>query len=225
VTAATISKPDLAESRLVDALRAGDERAFAALVERYNGALLRLARGYCRSRGVAEEVVQETWLGVIEGIDRFECRSSLKTWIFRILTNKAKTRGEREARSIPFSTLAGPEDDEGAAVDPGRFYDSSDPRWPGHWADAPRSWARIPEERLLSKETLACVERAIAELPLAQRTVISLRDVEGWGPNEVCEALGVSEANQRVLLHRARSKVRRAIEAELDEAHNGVRAG
>ncbi len=209
-----VSAPD--ELGVVRGLRDGDERAFAVLVERYHSALLRLAMVYVRNPAVAEEVVQETWLGVVQGIDRFERRSSLKTWIFRILTNTAKTRAEREIRTVPFSSLGDAGEGDGPVVEPERFLDGSHPRWPGHWAAPPRSWREVPEESLLSKETLGWIATAIDELPPVQRQVITLRDIEGWGANEVCDLLGLSEANQRVLLHRARSRVRQALERHLD---------
>jgi RNA polymerase sigma-70 factor (ECF subfamily) len=189
------------ETSVVEALRAGDESAFRSLVAEYGPSMLRVARMYVSSRAVAEEVVQEAWVAVLNGIDRFEGRSSLKTWIFRILTNIAKTRGQREGRSIPFSSLA-PDDEH--AVDPDRFAEN------GHWAAPPRSFG--PEERLLSDETMAVVEAAIAELPPNQAIVISMRDVDGFSAEEACNALDISETNQRVLLHRARSKVRQALE-------------
>jgi RNA polymerase sigma-70 factor, ECF subfamily len=202
--------------RLVQALRAGDDAAFSELVSRYHSSLLSVAMLYVKNRSVAEEVVQETWLGVIQGIERFENRSLLKTWIFRILTNRAKTRATREARSVPFSELAGFEsDDEGPSVGPERFRGVDD-RWAGHWASPPASWAGTPESRLVSKETLAVIRSAIEALPPAQAHVITLRDVEGWSSEEVCELLELSEANQRVLLHRARSKVRGVLERYLD---------
>jgi len=207
----------LEEERLLRDLRDGDEAAFAMLVERYHSPLTRLARVYVRDRAVAEEVVQETWLGVIRGIERFEGRSSLKTWIFRILANTAKTRGERERRTIPFSALDGNGNQE-AAVDPERFLDSDHPRWAGHWATPPPSWDGMPEERLVAKETLACIEKAIDLLPAAQAQVIALRDVEGWSSGEVCALLGLSEGNQRVLLHRGRSKVRSSLERYFSES-------
>jgi RNA polymerase sigma-70 factor (ECF subfamily) len=202
--------PSREELATVRALRRGDEAAFVSLVERYHASLVRLARVYVGNRAVAEEVAQETWLGVIRGIHRFEARSSLKTWIFRILANTAKTRGERERRSIPLSSLA-PEGAE-PAVEAERFLAASHPHWAGHWATPPASWDRIPEDRLLAKETLGCIARAIDALPGAQREVITLRDVEGWTSEDVCALLELSEGNQRVLLHRARSKVRRALE-------------
>src|SRR5918911_3707 len=171
-----------------------------ALVERYGPMMLRVARMYVSSRAVAEEVVQEAWVGVLRGIGRFEGRSSLKTWLFRIVANTAKTRGVRESRSVPFSSLG---DDE-EAVDPDRFLGPGE-RFPGHWA-AP------PEGRVLADEAMQVVERAIGQLPPAQRTVITLRDVQGLSSEEVRNALDLTETNQRVLLHRARSKVRAALE-------------
>ena len=201
------------EADLVARLRAGDERAFEALVERHYGMMLAVARGYVRTRAVAEEVVQEAWVGVLNGIARFEGRSSLRTWIMRIVVNIAITRGEREARTIPFSTLA-PEGDE-PAVDPDRFRDESD-GFPGHWRAYPANWAAVPDDALLSRETLDVVMGAIEELPDAQRVVITMRDVAGCSAEEVCGTLDVSEGNQRVLLHRARSHVRNALERHLD---------
>jgi RNA polymerase sigma-70 factor, ECF subfamily len=206
VTVAQVENAD--DARLVERLRAGDESAFADLVRTYHSSLLRVARLFVPTAAVAEDVVAETWLGVVKGIDRFEGRSSLKTWIFRILTNTAKTRGQRESRSVPFSSL---EDAEGTfepAVESGRFTPV------GHWADPPRAW---PEERLISRETLDVIQDAIESLPPAQRAVISLRDVEGWDAEEVRNALELSETNQRVLLHRARAKVRRVLDGYLME--------
>jgi RNA polymerase sigma-70 factor, ECF subfamily len=196
------------EARLVEGLRAGDDDVFMELVRALNPSLLRVARMFVPTAALAEDVVQETWLAVLNGIDRFEGRSSLKTWIFSILTNTAKTRGERERRSVPFSAL---DTDDGGfepAVERSRFTGT------GHWAVLPRAW---PEDRLLAKETLFVVERAIERLPPSQRTVITLRDVEGWTADEVRNALDLSETNQRVLLHRARAKVRRALEQYLSE--------
>ncbi|HEU5211294.1 MAG TPA: sigma-70 family RNA polymerase sigma factor, partial [Gaiellaceae bacterium] len=210
---------DAEEQRLIARLRAHDEDAFMELVDRYSASLLRVALLFVSTRAVAEEVVQETWLGVLAGIDRFEGRSSLKTWIFRILTNRAKTRAVREARSIPFSSLAAAElgQDE-PSVDPDRFLPASDPRWPGHWASSPRSWGELPEQRLLGAEARRVISDAIDMLPPVQRAVISLRDVEGWSSEEVREELDLSDGNQRVLLHRARSKVRAALDEYLAEA-------
>ena len=198
------------EMRLVDGLRAGDEAAFVELMREYGASMLRVAQLYVRSRAVAEEVVQETWLAVFKGIGRFEGRSSLKTWLFRILTNTAKTRAIREGRSIPFSALAGEEDD-GPSVDPDRFLGPEE-RFPGHWAAPPSSWAGEPEERLVASEALDVIKAEIEKLPPAQALVISMRDIEGFSSEEVCNALEISETNQRVLLHRARTKVRRALE-------------
>jgi RNA polymerase sigma-70 factor (ECF subfamily) len=206
------------EQELLEALRAGDEAAFAALVDRYHASLVRLARMYVRERTLAEEVAQETWLAVLGGIERFEGRSSLKTWLFRILTNRAKTRGERESRSMPFSALANAElDADEPALDPDRFRPHDAPQWPGGWKDFPRPWEGDPEERLLAGEARRLILDTIAELPPAQRAVITLRDIEGFGSEDVCNVLEVSDTNQRVLLHRARSRVRRALERYLDE--------
>jgi RNA polymerase sigma-70 factor, ECF subfamily len=196
------------ERALVEALRAGDETAFRMLVEELTPSMLRLARLYVSSAAVAEDVVQEAWLGVLRGIGRFEGRSSLKTWIFRILTNTAKTRGVREGRSVPFSSLAA-EDDDGPSVDPDRFLDD-EARFPGHWASPPQRWEGA--ERLVARETLEVIEREIAKLPPAQAAVITMRDIEGLDSEEVRNVLDISETNQRVLLHRARSRVRRALE-------------
>jgi len=198
------------EMRLVDGLRAGDEAAFVELMRLYGASMVRVAQLYVRSRAVAEEVVQESWLAVFKGISRFEGRSSLKTWLFRILTNTAKTRAVREGRSIPFSALAGDEED-GPSVDPDRFL-GPDERFPGHWSAPPSSWAGEPEERLVASETLEVIKAEIEKLPPAQALVITMRDIEGFSSEEVRNALEISETNQRVLLHRARTKVRRALE-------------
>ena len=203
------------DAHVVEALRRGDEAAFVELVRRYHASLLRVARIYVSSGAVAEEVVQETWLGVLGGIDRFEGRASLKTWLFRILVNIAKTRAEREGRTLPFSALSNPAGVPEPAVDPDRFLDSEHPRWPGHWASRPREWA--PEDRLLAKETIDIAAAAIDRLPANQRAVVTLRDVAGWSSEDVCNALELTETNQRVLLHRARAKVRRALEEYFDD--------
>jgi RNA polymerase sigma-70 factor (ECF subfamily) len=199
-------------------LRRGDEQAFRELVGRHQSALLRLALLYAPSRAVAEEIVQETWLGVLVGLDGFEGRASLRTWMARILINIARRRSGLEARSVPFSSLPGHEDQdeagEQAAVDPARFL--PDGRYAGHWVSFPDDWSHLPERVLLSNETRAVVHTAIAGLRTAQRTVITLRDLEGWTAQEVADLLGVTEANQRVLLHRARAKVRQALEDHLD---------
>jgi RNA polymerase sigma-70 factor (ECF subfamily) len=203
------------EDALVARLRAGDQRAFESLVATHHGAMLAVAFSYVRRRDVAEEVVQETWVGVLRAIGRFESRASLKTWIFRILVNTAMTRGGREARSIPFSSLE-PEHEPAASVDPERFHPPGDV-FAGHWRAAPRDWGWRPEDVLGSRETLAVVKRAIAELPALQRRVITMRDVVGFTADEVCDALELSGGHQRVLLHRARSRVRGALEAHFDD--------
>jgi RNA polymerase sigma-70 factor (ECF subfamily) len=201
------------EVELLARLRAGDERAFEALVDRHYGTMLAVARTYVSSRAVAEEVVQEAWLGVLKGLDRFEGRSSLATWIMRIVVNMAKTRGVREARSVPYAALA-PEGDE-AAVEPGRFRGAGD-AFPGHWRAYPADWKGVPEAVLHERATLRVAMDAIAGLPPAQRAVITMRDVQGCDPEEVCAVLELSDGNQRVLLHRARSRVRAALERHLD---------
>jgi RNA polymerase sigma-70 factor (ECF subfamily) len=173
---------------LVKAIAARDPEAFAYLLDRYYSQLVRLAQQYVPSRAVADEVVQETWLAVIQGIDRFEQRSSLRTWLFRILVNIARTHGVKENRSIPFATTERP----------------------------PRSWSD-PEQHALDAETLATIDHAVERLAPAQREVLTMRDLLGWSAAEVCDALEVTDANQRVLLHRARSKVRSALERHYDE--------
>src|SRR3954470_20860819 len=205
--AKAIARPD---SEVVAALKRGDQSVFAELVDAYSPGLLRMARMYVRDRAVAEEVVQETWIGVLRGIDRFEGRSSLKTWIYRILINTAKTRGQRESRSIPFSAAAAADE---PAVDPDRFL-GADHQVAGGWMLGPSEW-QTPEEELLQGETRDAILAAIEELPEQQRAVITLRDVEGFPADEVSDALGISDGNQRVLLHRARSAVRGAIEEQL----------
>jgi RNA polymerase sigma-70 factor (ECF subfamily) len=189
------------DASLVEGLRAGDEAAFRALMREYGGAMLRVAQMYVSSRAVAEEVVQDAWIGVLRGIGRFEGRSSLKTWLFRIVANTAKTRGIREARSIPFTSLG---DDSEGSVEPDRLLGSGE-RVPGHCAVPPAG-------RLLGAQAMGVIERAIDALPPAQRAVITLRDVQGLSSEEVRNALDLTETNQRVLLHRARSKVRSALE-------------
>ncbi|HEX2086072.1 MAG TPA: sigma-70 family RNA polymerase sigma factor [Solirubrobacteraceae bacterium] len=211
---AAVRQHDSEDAQLVAALRRGDEAAFESLVRRHQSLMLRVARGYVRDPRVAEEVVQETWMALLEGIDRFEGRASLKTWLFRVLVKRAITRGTRERRQVPFSALAG-DDESGPTVDPDRFLGPDHPRWPGHWAAEPSNWEAIPEQRLLSRETLKLVQEAIERLPDRQRDVIVMRDVGGFGPEEVCAALGLSDGNQRVLLHRARAKVREELERHL----------
>ena len=199
-----------ASDSLVEGLRRGDEAAFRRLVTEEGGTLLRVARNYAQTDAVAEEVVQETWIAVIDGIDRFEGRSSLRTWIFRIMINIARTRAKREARSIPFASASAP-GDEAAAIDPDRFFDRDHDRYPGHWRLGPAPWG-LPEERLLAGEARGAIMDAIDALPPSQREVITLRDIGGWPAADVCNALGISETNGRVLLHRARTKVRAAVE-------------
>jgi RNA polymerase sigma-70 factor (ECF subfamily) len=206
---------DPEELRLIAGLRRGDEAAFMSLVRRYMPQMLRVARMYVASDAAAEDVVQETWIAVLNGIDRFEGRSSLRTWLFRILVNRARTRGTRDARTTPFSSLARDVEGDEPSVPEERFLDTTS-RWRGHWASAPRPWGELPEEQLLASETLEVARRAIDALPEAQRTVVTLRDVDGWDSGEVARLLGISEGNQRVLLHRGRSKVRRALEEHLD---------
>ena len=191
------------------ALRAGDEEAFRTIVREWHPSLVRVAQIYTPSRAVAEEVVQETWLRVLGALDRFEGRSTLKTWVFRILVNTAKTRAQRERRTIPFSALQDVARVPEAAVEPERFLPDDDPLHPGGWAVPPRE---LPEERMLAAETRERLAQAIAALPANQRAVISLRDIEGWSSDEVRNALDLSEVNQRVLLHRARARVRRQLE-------------
>jgi len=196
------------DAQLVDALRAGDEETFRVLVREWHASLLRVAQIFVPSRAIAEEVVQETWLRVLGALDRFEGRSSLKTWVFRILANTAKTRAQREGRVIPFSSLQDPARVPEASVDADRFLPDDHEHHPGAWSSPPRD---LPEERLLASETRARIARAIDGLPASQRAVIMLRDVQGWSSDEVCNALDITEVNQRVLLHRARAKVRNAL--------------
>lgn len=210
----TVSVDDQA---VIIALRRGDEAMFMRLVEQLHPAMLRLATVYVANRAVAEEVVQEAWIGVLRGLDGFEGRSSLKTWIFRILTNRAKTRAERERRVVAFSAMWSFESEpDEPSVEPDRFF-PADHKWAAHWSSAPASWHHVPEERLLSQETHGYIRQAIDQLPASQRAVIAMRDIDGLSAEEVCNILAISESNQRVLLHRARSKVRRALEQYLSE--------
>ena len=203
------------ETRLLNALRDGDETAFADLVDRYHGPLKRLARTFGATDAVAEEIVQETWLGALQGLDRFEERSSIKTWLFTILKNQARHRAAREKRSVPFSSLAGDrEGDDGPVVDPGRFQ-GDEGCWPNHWAAPPRPWSQ-PHLRLAAIEAREQIRGALAGLPPRQQLVVALRDVEGLTSDEVCEVLEISEANQRVLLHRGRAAIRNLLEEYVD---------
>jgi len=206
-----LDRLNLDEPGLIQALQAGDERVFAAVVDWYSGSLLRLALSYVPSRAVAEEVVQETWMGVFEGIHRFERRSSFKTWLFRILTNRAKTRGIRERRYEPFGPSGSSLDaDEGPSLEDALFV--AEGSGMGHWNEPPQAWEPdTPERVLLSKECRAAIEQAIERLPATQRQVIILRDIEGVSSEEICNILEISKTHQRVLLHRARTKVRREL--------------
>jgi RNA polymerase sigma-70 factor (ECF subfamily) len=215
-------RPD--EERLVERLRNGDEAAFVGLVDEHGPLLRRMARTYA-SESVADDVVQETWIAVLHGLDGFEGRASLRTWMTRILINLARARAARDRRQVPFSTLAMPTGQAEPSVDPDRFR-PMDGQWPGHWISYPEHWDEQPEERYLSSEGAGVALAAIRTLPAAQQEVVSLRDVEGWSSEEVSEALGISQGNQRVLLHRGRSKVRAALEIRLAEraGMDGVRA-
>jgi len=206
------SSPSETDAGFVARLRAGDRAAFSALVQRTTGSLLRVARSLVRDPAAAEELVQETWLAVLTGLDGFEGRSSLRTWLFRILVNKARTRFARDGRTVPFSALGGPSGGSDPAVDPGRF-DADDA-----WRDPPSTWSEEDPERLaMGAETRAAIEAAIAELPEAQRAVMTLRDVEGLETDEICNLLTITVTNQRVLLHRARARVRQALERRWGE--------
>jgi RNA polymerase sigma-70 factor (ECF subfamily) len=197
-----------ADLELLDALRKGDEAAFMTLVDRYQSSMKRIALLFVSDPALADEVIQDAWIGVLRGLSTFQGRSSLKTWIFSILTNRAKTIARREGRYVP---LASSDSDYEPAVSPDRF-DPPGTEWAGHWTTFPASWDTIPEARLLSDETQALIRRVIDALPPGQMRVIVLRDVEGWSSEEICNALEITETNQRVLLHRARSKVRQALE-------------
>ncbi len=203
--------PAPGDRELVARLLAGDEAAFERLVAAHHGTLLRVARIFIAKADIAEEVVQDTWLAVLRSLPSFEGRSSLKTWIFRILANRARSRAAREARIIPFAELA-------AAEDAGEAEGALDQRFTadGHWQDPPADWrVHTPEALVLRQEAMHHLGEALERLPPAQRTVVTLRDVDGWSSTEVCAALQISEANQRVLLHRARTRLRRALEEVL----------
>lgn len=201
------------EARLLDGLRKGDEPSFRALIQMHHGALLRLARTFLKDPASAEEIVQETWLALLEGLHRFEGRSSLKTWIFSILANKARTRAAREGRMVLFSDMSSGDGGDEPAVDPSRFKAS------GYWDGPPRPWDDHTPERLAANaEIMVHMRGAIEALPEAQRAVVVLRDVEGCSAEETCNMLGLSETNQRVLLHRGRSRLRRTLEGVLSSA-------
>jgi len=208
-TPATRPRAADADAALVARLREGDEAAYTEIVRRYHGALVRVASAHVRSTSLAEEVAQEAWLAVLTGLERFEGRSSFRTWLFTIAANVAKTRGKREARVLPFSALAREEEGQELPVESGNFLPD------GHWTNPPGDWGSA-EQRLQSHETLDRIQAAIEKLPEVQRTVITLRDVRGLDSDEVCSLLGISEVNQRVLLHRARAKVRKTLAETLD---------
>lgn len=207
--------PAQSERALIDALRAGDEAAYTALLDAHGASMLRVARTYVRDHAKAEDVVQDAWLALFRGLDDFEGRSSLKTWLFSILVNIARTRARKEQRSMPFAVAFGDADDGERAVPADRFFPAGNP-WTGHWLSGPQPWT-LPEDAAISAETMAVVREAIATLPETQREVISLRDIDGWASVDVCNVLGLSETNQRVLLHRARSRVRRSLEEHFGE--------
>ena len=213
----TIAQPRmrLSDELTVAAVRAGDEGAFNDLFARTYPMMKRVARTYVASDAVAEEIVQETWMAVVTGIDRFEGRSALGTWIFSILTNQAKTHSGRERRAVPFSCVT-PRDADEPAVDPDRFQNDDD-AWPGHWATPPRPWQK-PERRLLSLEARDRLKAALTQLPDRQRLIVGLRDIDGRSAEEVCNLLGLSQENQRVLLHRGRARLRSVLEEYLNAA-------
>jgi len=204
------------DAYLVEALRKGDEAAFEWLIDQYHTSMVRLARLYTSSREVAEEAVQETWMGFLKGLDRYEARCSVKTWLFNILTNCAKTRGQREGRSVCFSSLSGSEAQPGESAIPDELFRTEEP-WRDHWVSGPRNWKETPEDCMLAGETRSFIEDVIEALPVTQRAVITLHDIDGWSPEEICNILGIMETNQRVLLHRARSRVRLALERYMEE--------
>lgn len=204
-------KKDMA---LLGRLRQGDEGAFNELVTQHHGALVRMAMGYVADREVAEEVVQDTWMAAIEGLDRFEGRSSLRTWIFGIMIHKAKDRGVREKRHVNFSSFESVDEEGEEAVDPSRFHQSGE--WAGHWALPPQPWDdRTPERLMASQQAVNAMNRAIDALPKNLKEVLILRDVEGIEAKEVCELLKITETNLYVRLHRARERVRQAVETYL----------
>ncbi len=201
------------EKALLARLRAGEESAFLTLVDRHAPAMRKIARAYVRDDATAEDVVQEAWLGVLRGLASFEGRSSLRSWIFTIVVNRAKTRGVREARSVPFSALARDEvERDDPSVSPDRFA-GPEGEWPGHWNEFPASWGDRPEQRLLSTELRTRIDAAIDALPPVQRSVVLLRDVAGHSTADICNVMELTETNVRVLLHRARAKIRRALDA------------
>ncbi|MGY1808662.1 RNA polymerase sigma factor [Blastococcus sp. SYSU D00669] len=220
VAAAVVEGGSAAQEQLLERLRAGDRAAFAELVDAWTPVLLRVALMHVSTRASAEEVVQDTWLAVIRQLDRFEGRSSLRTWVFRILENRARSRGAQEARSVPWSTaFPDGEGDDGPAVDRARFRGPDD-RWPRHWTDAglPVAWQPPPEDAAVAAEIRSELRVALDELPERQRVVVELRDVHGLTAEEVCERLALSPGNQRILLHRGRSRLR----ARLEDVYRGA---
>lgn len=199
----------------MDALRGGDEAAFADLMRRYSAPMTSVAMLYVTSHAVAEEVVQDAWMSVVRGLDRFEGRSSLRTWIFTILANCARKRAAREGRCVPFSALPGGQEPLEPPPEPDPFTPAEHPRWSRIWTTPNDAWDALPEERVLGRECVDAVRDAIADLPPRLREVMTLRDVAGWSSREVAEALGISDENQRVRLHRARARVRSALEGYL----------
>lgn len=203
------------DSQLLVRLRAGDETAFNQMVNQHHGALIRMAMGYVTDREVAEEVVQDTWMAVIESLHRFEGRSSLRTWIFGILIHKAKDRGVREKRHTTFSTFESYDEDNEEAVDPSRFQQNGE--WAGHWAFPPQPWDdQTPEKLLANQQAVNAMNKAIDALPATLKEVLILRDVEGVEAKEACELLKITETNLYVRLHRARERVRAAVEKALE---------
>jgi len=196
----------VSDDDLVRRLRSGDESAFAELIDAYHGSMVGFTQTFVRSRAIAEEVAQDTWVAVLRGIDRFQGRSSLKTWIFRILANRARSTGAREQRITPVDV------DNAGTVDRARFDIG------GQWADPPAHWSEDVDDRLSSARVIGEIRETISRLPESQRAVVTLRDVDGLSSKEVCDVLGISEANQRVLLHRGRSRIRAALETELAES-------
>lgn len=215
--------PTASEDAIVASLRAGDQATFARLLDEWSRSMLYLARSFVSSEAIAEDVVQDTWLAVISGIDRFEGRSSLRTWVYRILVNTAKKRGVRESRTIPWSSMFSGDEDPGHTVDPALFR-SADDQYPGHWREFPATWPSA-EGSVLASEIRTKVRAAVETLPDRQRIVIMLRDVMGHSSDEVCQMLEISMANQRVLLHRARAVVRSRLAAYLTDSPDAIAGG
>jgi RNA polymerase sigma-70 factor (ECF subfamily) len=210
---------DAADRQLITALRQGSETAFTELVDRYGASMLRVARLRVSSDALAEEVVQETWLQVLRALPSFEGRSSLRTWIFVILAHCAGRRARLEGRSVPFASLV--HEDAGPTVSPDQFFPPDHPRWAACWTSVVDGWADVPEDVLVASETREVIRRALDGLPEGQRAVMTLRDVEGWDADEVCRLLELSPENQRVLLHRARARVRAAVDRYLEGGRGG----